>query len=62
VKLKAKAEIQLCTYYLLRRFSWVKVDFLILQIVGAASTKVAVTVGGNALLMSGRKTKNTDFY
>jgi len=30
--------------------------------VGAASTREAVTVGGNALLMFGRKTETTDFY
>jgi hypothetical protein len=47
VKSKAKAEIQLCIYYTVEKVLWLKVDFLIHQIVGAASIKEAVTVGAN---------------
>ena len=37
---------------------WVNADFLIHQIVGAASTKAAATVGGNAPLTSGKETES----
>jgi hypothetical protein len=43
-----------------RRFLWVELDFLILLIVGAASIKEAVTVGGNAPLTYGKETENTE--
>ena len=40
----------------MEKFLWVKADFLIHQIVGAASIRGAVTVGGNAPLTFGKDT------
>ncbi len=40
----------------MERVLWVIVDILIRQIVGAAFTKAALTVGGNVPLTSGKET------
>ena len=39
---------------------WFIVDILILLIVGAVCIRQAVTVGGNARLISGKKTENIE--
>jgi len=41
---------------------WFIVDILVLLIVGAVCIKQAVTVGGNALLISGKKIENIEDF
>jgi hypothetical protein len=63
-KCRSDIAIQKCVSAVLfiERILWFIVDILILLIVEAVCIKQAVTVGGNARLISGKRIENTEDF
>jgi hypothetical protein len=57
----SNAEMRVCSIFI-EWILWFIVDILILLIVGVVCIKQAVTVGGNARLIFGKKTENIEDF